>query len=277
MLQTANNYHCGRGIGAASSRFFLWLALASCFGLAASPLPAAAPSRKPNIIVILTDDQGYADVGKFGAKGFVTPHLDRLADQGAVFRNFHVSQPVCSASRASLLTGCYANRLGIHLALGPGSPIGLGENETTLAQLLRRAGYATAMYGKWHLGDAPQFRPLRRGFDEYFGLMVSNDYWPGHPDLITAIPAPIAAKKRGYPDLSIWEGDRKFREEMSTDDLNLLTTWYTERRGQLYQNGTVRSHFSLSGARRAARPTRSQFQIPRQICARPLRRCDRGN
>src|ERR1035438_1083890 len=110
----------------------------------------AAPQR-PNIVIILTDDQGYADVGKFGAEGFKTPNLDRMADEGVIFRNFHVAQPVCSASRTALLTGCYPNRLGIHGALGPGSKVGLSGNETTLAQLLKSRGYATAMFGKWHL------------------------------------------------------------------------------------------------------------------------------
>jgi len=185
--------------------------------------------KKPNIVIIFTDDQGYADLGKFGAEGYLTPNIDRMADEGAVFRNFHVAQPVCSASRASLLTGCYSNRVGIHLALGPKSKVGISDQETTLAQLLKSQGYATAMLGKWHLGDSPQFIPQRHGFDEYFGLMLSADYWPGHPDLITNMPSLIAAKKREYPNLAIWDGEKKFREEMSIDDLNHLTTWYTER------------------------------------------------
>ena len=107
----------------------------------------------PNLVIILTDDQGYADVGVFGARGFQTPNLDRLAAQGCIFRNFHVAQPVCSASRAALLTGCYPNRIGIHGALGPGSKIGIGQGESTLADLLKQRGYATAIFGKWHLGD----------------------------------------------------------------------------------------------------------------------------
>ncbi len=198
---------------------------------AAEPLlPAAAPAaaRKPNIVIIFTDDQGYADVGKFGAEGFKTPNLDRMADEGVIFRNFHVAQPVCSASRCALLTGCYPNRVGIHGALGPGSKIGLNEKETTLAQLLKQHGYATGMFGKWHLGDAPQFMPLQHGFDEFFGLPLSCDYWPGHPDLITNFPPAYAAMKREYPNLPIYDGGNKFREEMSIDDLNHLTTWYAE-------------------------------------------------
>src|SRR5690242_13812463 len=95
----------------------------------------------PNIVIILTDDQGYADVGVFGAKGFQTPNLDRLASQGRIFRNFHVAQPVCSASRVALLTGCYPNRIGIHGALGPRSKVGISGNEMTLAELVKQHGY----------------------------------------------------------------------------------------------------------------------------------------
>src|SRR5215467_737590 len=96
--------------------------------------PAQKPSRLPNLVIIFTDDQGYADVGVFGARGFQTPNLDRLATQGCIFRNFHVAQPVCSASRAALLTGCYPNRIGIHGALGPRSTVGISTNEMTLAE-----------------------------------------------------------------------------------------------------------------------------------------------
>lgn len=124
----------------------------------------------------------------FGAKGFHTPNLDRLATQGCVFRNFHVPQPVCSASRAGLLTGCYPNRIGIHGALAPRTKVGISSNEMTLAELVKQRGYATAIFGKWHLGDAPQFLPLQHGFVEYFGLPYSNDMWPLHPDLVKLPP-----------------------------------------------------------------------------------------
>ncbi len=192
-------------------------------------LAGAASIAKPNIVIIFTDDQGYADVGKFGAEGFTTPNLDRMAEEGAVFRNFHVAQPVCSASRCALLTGCYPNRLGIPGALRPKTKVGISDQEVTLAQLLKSRGYATGLFGKWHLGDSPQFLPLRHGFDEYFGLPLSCDYWPDHPNLITNLPPKLAAIKREYPNLPIWDGDKKFREEMSIDDLNHLTTWYAER------------------------------------------------
>src|ERR1700743_3846863 len=106
---------------------------------ATAPLAAhAAPDpTRPNIVIVFTDDQGYADVGKFGAEGFTTPNLDRMGDEGTVFRNFHVPQPVCSASRAALLTGCYPNRIGIHGALPRNSKVGLSDGETTLAQMLK--------------------------------------------------------------------------------------------------------------------------------------------
>src|SRR5580658_2401785 len=128
----------------------IWLAVVALAGAGLCGA-AQAVAVKPNIIIIFTDDQGYADVGKFGAEGFTTPNLDRMADEGAIFRNFHVAQPVCSASRTALLTGCYPNRLGIHGALGPHTKVGISDQEVTLAQLLKGQGYATAMFGKWHL------------------------------------------------------------------------------------------------------------------------------
>ena len=113
--------------------------------------------RTPNVVIIFTDDQGYGDVGCFGAKGFETPNLDRLAREGRRFTNFHVAQPVCSASRTALLTGCYPSRLGIQGALGPKAEIGIADTEVTLAELLKSKGYATGMAGKWHLGHHRQF------------------------------------------------------------------------------------------------------------------------
>src|SRR5882757_7410564 len=109
------------------------------------------------------------------------PNLDRMAAEGARFTSFYVAQPVCSASRASLLTGCYPNRIGIHGALGPSSRVGISSGEMTLAELVKQKGYATAIFGKWHLGHHPPFLPTRHGFDEYFGLPYSNDMWPHHP------------------------------------------------------------------------------------------------
>ena len=142
---------------------------------------AFGQERPPNVVVIFTDDQGYSDVGCFGAKGFETPNLDRMASEGMRFTSFYVSQPVCGASRASLLTGCYANRIGLLGAPSSRARHGIAEGETTIAELLKQRGYATAIYGKWHLGHRPRFLPTRHGFDEYFGLPYSNDMWPFNP------------------------------------------------------------------------------------------------
>jgi arylsulfatase len=202
--------------------FLLFLFPLPCF-----PASKPPPPDLPNIVIIFTDDQGYADVGVFGAKGFQTPNLDRLASQGCVFRNFHVAQPVCSASRAGLLTGCYPNRFGIHGALGPRSPVGISTNEMTLAELVKQRGYATAIFGKWHLGDSQQFLPLHHGFDQYFGLPYSNDMWPLHPDFVN-LPPNDAKRKRGYPDLVMYESDKVVIPQITHEDQNQLTTWYTE-------------------------------------------------
>src|SRR5579883_2284599 len=144
------------------------------------PPPAAAADRPPNLVVVYADDLGYGDVGCFGAKNWNTPHIDSLARDGVRFTSYYAAQPVCSASRAALLTGCYPNRLGIHGALGPKATHGLHPDEATLADLLRRKGYATGMVGKWHLGHRPPFLPTRHGFDSYYGLPYSNDMWPHH-------------------------------------------------------------------------------------------------
>jgi arylsulfatase A len=178
----------------------------------------AAETRPPNIVLILTDDQGYADVGVFGASGFRTPNLDRLASQGRQFTQFYVAQAVCSASRAGLLTGCYPNRIGFFGALGPNSRIGISSNEVTLAQLVKQRGYATAIYGKWHLGDRPQFLPTRHGFDEWYGLPYSNDMWPLHPE----------AKPGTYPDLPMYENEKIVIPSVQPADQDQLTTQYTE-------------------------------------------------
>jgi arylsulfatase A len=170
----------------------------------------------PNVVIIFTDDQGYADVGVYGAKGFKTPNLDRLAQEGIRFTDFYVAQAVCSASRAALLTGCYPNRIGIHGALGPNSQHGLHPDEMTVAELVKSRGYATAIFGKWHLGHHPEFLPLRHGFDEFFGIPYSNDMWPFHPE----------AAPGTYPDLPLIEGEKVL--ELNPDQRQ-LTRRFTER------------------------------------------------
>ena len=117
------------------------------------------------------DDMGYADIGAFGAKSYPTPHLDRMAKEGRKFTDFYVTEAVCSASRAGLLTGCYNVRIGINGALGPKSNIGLSPKEITIAEICKQKGYATACFGKWHLGHHQKFLPLQHGFNEFFGQL----------------------------------------------------------------------------------------------------------
>jgi len=188
--------------------FFAFLSLVNCsskFNLS-----------RPNIIIIFTDDQGYQDLGCFGSPDIETPNLDQMAMEGIRFTNFYDAQPVCSASRAGLLTGCYPNRLGIHGALGPKSRVALNEQETTIAELVKPLGYATAIFGKWHLGDHPDYLPQGQGFDEFFGLPYSNDMWPKHPE-----------NPEAWPRLPLIEGDSII--QYLDDDQNMLTTWYTEK------------------------------------------------
>jgi arylsulfatase A len=134
----------------------------------------SAAERPPNFVVILIDDMGYGDIGPFGSKRNRTPNLDRMAREGMTLTSFYAA-PLCTASRSQLLTGCYAKRLSMPSVLGPVSPIGLSPRELTIAELLKRRGYATACFGKWHLGDQPPYLPTRRGFDHYLGLPYSND------------------------------------------------------------------------------------------------------
>ena len=152
---------------------------------------AAAPPVPSNFVVILADDLGYADVGCFGAKGFKTPNLDRMAREGMKFTSFYVSQAVCTASRASLLTGCYANRVDLYGALNHTSPEGINPKETLIPELLKTLGYATAIFGKWHLGTRPEFNPIHHGFDEFLGIPYSNDNSKYHPSIKDMPPLPL--------------------------------------------------------------------------------------
>ena len=152
----------------------------------------------PNIIFILTDDQGYQDLGVYGAIDIKTPNIDKLAHEGAYFISYYSTQPVCSASRASIMTGCYSDRIGIFNAYSPGSKVGLNPEEVTIAELLKNKGYATAIFGKWHLGDAPKFFPRNHGFDEFYGILYSNDMWPKHPQQGTVF---------SFPDIKLYENE----------------------------------------------------------------------
>ena len=192
------------------------------------------PEQNPNIVLIFIDDMGYADVGCFGATKYQTPNIDRLADEGMLFSNFYASQAVCSASRASLLTGCYAERVGISGALMPWSKIGLNSEETSIAEMLKEKIYATAIFGKWHLGHQKQFLPLQHGFDEYVGLPYSNDMWPVDYD-----GTPLNKKgkrKSNYPPLPLYDGNEVIDTIENLQDQANLTTLYTQKAVEFIKN-----------------------------------------
>ena len=181
-------------------------------------------SDLPNIIIIFTDDQGYGDVGCYGAEGFVTPNIDSMAKEGILFTDFYVSQAVCSASRASLMTGSYAERVGVQGALSPWNVTGLDPDRETIAKLLKRYGYTNAIFGKWHLGHKEKYLPLQNGFDEYAGLICSNDMWPVDYD-----GNPLIGEKRSYyPPMAFWRGNEPSEKIESLKDQGKLTTKITE-------------------------------------------------
>jgi len=196
---------------------FSLLALGSC-AWPVAVLSAAQAERLPNIVIIFMDDMGYADIGPFGATGYATPNLDRMAQEGRKFTDFYVSQAVCSASRASLMTGCYNVRVGIFGALNHRATHGISAREMTLAELCKQKGYATIAIGKWHLGHHLPFLPLQHGFDEYYGLPYSNDMWPYHPE-----------NPGFYPPLPLINDNRIADPNVDAEDQCRLTTNYTER------------------------------------------------
>jgi arylsulfatase len=151
---------------------------------------------KPNVVLIMCDDMGWADLGCYGSKQNPTPNIDQLGKEGIRFTNFLATQAVCTSSRVALLTGCYPNRLGLGgTALGPGSKTGLSNEEQTLGALLRDAGYHTGVVGKWHLGDAPKFLPPSHGFDESMITPYSNDMWP------LGYALGDESRRKAYPEL----------------------------------------------------------------------------
>ncbi|QDU96193.1 sulfatase family protein [Lignipirellula cremea] len=146
-----------------------------CALLAVLTAAVAVAAEKPNVVIIFADDQGYQDLGCYGSPHIKTPHIDGLAGEGMRFTSFYSAYCVCSASRASLMTGCYQPRLNMPGVLGPHSQTGLHPDEVTIADMLKTVGYATQMIGKWHLGDQPETLPTAQGFDHYLGLPYSND------------------------------------------------------------------------------------------------------
>jgi arylsulfatase len=191
-------------------------------------------------VLIFIDDMGYADVGCYGAKEYETPNIDRMAEQGMRFTSFYVAQAVCSASRAALLTGSYPNRVGIFGAYNDQAKVGIHANEETIAEVLKKKEYATACFGKWHLGHHHKFLPLQHGFDEYLGLPYSNDMWPVEYDG-TALPE--GHSKLRYPPLPLIEGNEKVAEIRTLEDQDTLTTRYTKRAVQFIEKNKDRPFF----------------------------------
>jgi arylsulfatase len=174
--------------------------------------------NRPNIIVVFADDLGYGDLGCYGQKRYSTPNIDSIAANGVRFTDFHSSQPVCSASRASLLTGCYANRIGIHGALGPAAKNGIHDDEVLLSEMLKSKGYKTCAVGKWHLGHHQKFLPLQHGFDRYLGLPYSNDMWPHGP----------VVKPGTFPELPLIRDNEIIDSDVDAQDQSKLTKQYSD-------------------------------------------------
>jgi len=178
-----------------------------------------AEAAKPNFVIIYTDDQGYADLGCFGGTHVETPHLDRMAEQGARLTSFYMGGPLCTPSRAALMTGSYPKR--INLATGDDFPVllagdrkGLNPEEVTIAEVLQSAGYATGIFGKWHLGDQPEFLPTRQGFDEFFGIPYSHDIHPHHRQ----------QAKYQFPPLPLLDGEEVVELDPDADYLTKRIT-----------------------------------------------------
>ena len=202
------------------SYFFFLLFLINCDSTPESTSDHSETKKAdgpPNVVLIFTDDQGYQDLGCYGSPDIKTPNIDQMAREGIRFTNFYVAQAVCSASRAALMTGCYSTRVGISGAYGPKSKRGLSPSEETIAELLKPLGYATAIYGKWHLGDHPSMLPTNQGFDEYFGIPYSNDMWPYHPWQGTVFD---------FPELPLYENETVID---TLEEQTQITTQYTER------------------------------------------------
>ena len=219
-------------------------------------------ASKPNFVIIFTDDQGYGDLGCFGATHVNTPRIDQMAAEGAQLTSFYVAAPVCTPSRAALMTGCYPKRIdmatGSNLAvLLAGDRKGLNPDEITIAEVLKTAGYHTGMFGKWHLGDQPQFLPTRQGFDEFFGLPYSHDIHPFHPN----------QKKYNFPALPLLEGETVVELD---PDADYLTQRFTERAVPIYRRPSIGTLLPLPPAPHSA-PTIACVSILHEKCSQRRR------
>jgi arylsulfatase A-like enzyme len=203
------------------------------------PLRAAAPPARPNLVLIFADDLGYGDVGPFGSTKNRTPNLDRMAREGMKFTSFYAA-PVCTPSRAQVLTGCYAKRVSLPNVIFPAAPVGLSTNEHTVAKLLQGRGYATMCIGKWHVGDAPEFLPPQQGFDHYFGLPYSNDM--GGPEEAAVAKKSATARRDRRPPLPLVR-DQQVIETLAPRDQDRLTARYTDEALQFIGQNRERPFF----------------------------------
>jgi arylsulfatase len=179
-----------------------WFALIACAGCA---LSVCAQSTPPNIVFILADDVGYSDLSCTGAEDISTPNIDQLAQDGVRFTSYYAPSPVCTPSRAAIMTGCYAPRVGLPSVLNPTDTTGLSSYEVTLPETLKRRGYVTGLMGKWHLGWQPQFNPTRHGFDYWFGLPYSNDFG--------------AERHKGWPQLPLYRNEQVIELPAKLDNI----------------------------------------------------------
>jgi len=190
------------------------------FVLLAALLATAATARPPNVVVIFIDDMGYGDIGPFGATKQRTPHLDRMAKEGMKLTSFYAT-PVCSVSRAQMMTGCYGARVSVPGVYFPGQSVGLNPSEVTVAERLKEKGYATQMVGKWHLGDQPEFLPTRQGFDHYYGIPYSNDMLKKSAE--TKVPVVPVLRDEKVAELMDGEGQRRLVELYTKEAVDFIT------------------------------------------------------
>ena len=174
--------------------------------------------KRPNIVIIFLDDSGWSDFEPFGNEVLKTPSVSTLAEEGCTYTNFYVPQAVCSASRSALLSGCYPGRTKVFGAHGPNGR-GLDPQFATMGEVFKKAGYATGVFGKWHVGDQEDTRPHVRGFDDSAGLMYSNDMWKHHPE---------NPEYWGKFPIKFWENGKVIDEDVEKDDQKYLTRKYTE-------------------------------------------------
>ena len=190
------------------------------FVLLAALLAASAPARPPNVVVIFIDDMGYGDIGPFGATKQRTPHLDRMAKEGMKLTSFYAT-PVCSVSRAQMMTGCYGARVSVPGVYFPGQSVGLNPSEVTVAERLKEKGYVTQMVGKWHLGDQLEFLPTRQGFDHYYGIPYSNDMLKKSAE--TKVPVVPVLRDEKVAELMDGEGQRRLVELYTKEAVDFIT------------------------------------------------------